>query len=108
MIGSEPGAGPEDRPVRSSRVHHGARIVRLSRGVQISPGSRDQALGPIGQDQQQLQAAMTAHPAQHPQTLPFQRIPVPRHCYRHRALTLYPVLSLRRALPVHRATRPGV
>ena len=47
---------------------------RLSDGGQVGPRRRDQALRAIRQDQAQLEAAVTAHPAQHRQRLALERV----------------------------------
>ena len=46
--------------------------------VQAGPLRRDQPLAAIGQHHQQLQPPVPAHPAQHPQFLPVQRVTRPR------------------------------
>src|SRR5260370_7825890 len=46
-------------------------------GLQVSPGRRDQPLGPVRQHHQQLRPAMPPHAAQHRQLPAVERVPCP-------------------------------
>ena len=65
------------RPARCRRRCRGGRFV-------VGPRRGQQRLGPVGQHHQQLQSAVAAHPTQHPQLLPGQRVPRPGDQHRRR------------------------
>ena len=49
-------------------------VLHLLRGVQVRPFGRDQRTRAVRQDQHEKQVAATAHPSQHFQRLPFERV----------------------------------
>jgi hypothetical protein len=69
-------AGVQQVPDRAEELHLPL-LGRARRGLQVGPGRWDQALAAVRQDQDEIELAPAAHPAEHRQRPALERVTAP-------------------------------